>query len=74
MRRNKSEQPSEHWIDRVELAIAAVLQSVILAIVVASLFQGRWLDAFNGTVILTLTFAPAMIEVRLAVTAPDYLV
>ena len=70
MRQHESEQQSEHWIDRVELAIAAILQSVILAIVVASFFQGRWLDAFNGTVILTLTFAPAMIEHRLPVPLP----
>lgn len=62
--------PSEHWIDQVELGIAAILQLSILAIVVASLFQGRWLDAFNGTIILLLTFTPAMLEHRLRVPLP----
>jgi hypothetical protein len=62
--------PSEHWIDQVELGIAAVLQLGILAIVVASLFQGRWLDAFNGTIVLLLTFAPAMLKHRLQVPLP----
>lgn len=62
--------PSERWIDRVELSIAAILQLGIVVIVVASLIQGHWLDAFNGTVILLLTFAPAMLEHRLRVPLP----
>ena len=62
--------PSEHWIDRVELSIAAVLQLAILAIVIASVLQGRWLDAFNGTIVLLLTFAPAMLEHKLQVPLP----
>lgn len=63
-------QETEHWVDRVELAIAAVLQAIILAIAVASLFQGRWLDAFNASIVLMLTFAPAIIERRLKVPLP----
>ena len=70
MQKDQSEQQSERWIDHVELAIAAILQAVIIGIVVASLFQGRWLDAFNGAIILMLTFAPAMIEHRLRVPLP----
>ncbi|MDH3441904.1 MAG: hypothetical protein OEM63_14190 [Gammaproteobacteria bacterium] len=62
--------PSEHWIDLVELGIAAVLQLGIVVIVVASLYQGRWLDAFNGTIVLLLTFTPAMLEHRLEVPLP----
>jgi len=65
-----SHQPSENWINRVELGIAAVLQVAIFVIAVASLVQGRWLDAFNGCIVLALTFAPAMIEHRLRLPLP----
>ena len=62
--------PSEHWIDQVELSIAAILQLGIVVIVVASLLQGRWLEAFNGTIVLLLTFTPAMLEHRLQAPLP----
>ncbi len=61
---------SEHWIDRVELAVAAVLQLGIVIVVVASVTQGRWLDAFNGTIVLVLTFTPALLERKLQVPLP----
>lgn len=62
--------PSENWIDQVELAVAAVLQLGIVIIVVASVTQGRWLEAFNGTIVLVLTFAPALLEHKLRVPLP----
>ncbi len=61
---------SENWIDRVELSIALVLQMGILVVTVSAFFQGRWLGAFSGAVVLLLTFAPAMIERRLNLTLP----
>ena len=70
MEEQDADQVSEHWIDRVELAIAAILQAVIFGIAAISLLHGRWLDAFNGSVILMLTFAPALIERRLRVPLP----
>ncbi len=65
-----SRQNTERWIDRVELGIATVLQAIILVIAIASLVQARWLDAFNATIILALTFAPAMFEHRLRLALP----
>jgi hypothetical protein len=61
---------AESWIDRVELSIALVLQAGILVVTVSAFFQGRWLGAFSGAVVLLLTFAPAMIEHRLKLTLP----
>jgi hypothetical protein len=61
---------SESWIDRVELAIALVLQIGIFLVTVSALFQRRWLGAFSGAVVLLLTFAPAMIERRLKLALP----
>lgn len=61
---------SESWIDRVELAIALVLQAGILVVTVSALIERQWLGAFSGAVVLLLTFAPAMIERRLHLTLP----
>ncbi len=70
MSRDTVQQDSESWIDRVELSIALVLQMGILVVTVSAFFQGRWLGAFSGAVVLLLTFAPAMIERRLNLTLP----
>jgi len=70
MSRDTVQQESESWIDRVELSIALVLQMGILVVTVSAFFQGRWLGAFSGAVVLLLTFAPAMIERRLNLTLP----
>lgn len=64
------DREAEHWITRVELAIATVLQIGILLIVAGALLEGDWLLAFNGTFILLLTFAPALLEKRLGVPLP----
>jgi hypothetical protein len=64
------QRDSESWIDRVELAIALVLQAGIFIVTVSAFFQGRWLGAFSGAVVLLLSFAPAMIERRLNLTLP----
>jgi len=64
------QQDSESWIERVELAIAVVLQIGILVVTVSALLQQQWLGAFSGSVVLLLTFAPAMIERRLRLTLP----
>lgn len=61
---------SESWIDRVQLAIALVLQAGIFIVTVSAFFERQWLGGFSGTVVLLLTFAPAMIERRLKVTLP----
>lgn len=61
---------AESWIDRVELAIALALQVGILIVTASAFFERQWLGAFSGTVVLLLTFAPAMIERRLKLTLP----
>ena len=68
--RRESELETESWVTRIELAIAVVLQLVLAVVVLGALVQGRWLVAFNGTFVLLLTFAPAIIERRLQVPLP----
>ena len=63
-------QDTESWIDHVELAIAIVLQIGIFVVIVGALLQRQWLVAFSGSVVLLLTFAPAIIEHRLRLTLP----
>jgi hypothetical protein len=70
MPHDAEQRETESWIDRVELAIALVLQMGILVVTVSAFFQGRWLGAFSGVVVLLLTSAPAIIERRLKLTLP----
>ena len=64
------QQDSASWINRVELAIALALQIGIFVVTVSALFEQQWLGAFTGSVVLFLTFAPAMIERRLRLALP----
>ena len=61
---------TERWINRIELAIAVVLQVGIFVVIAGALFEGQWLVAFNGSFVLLLSFAPAIIEHRLRVPLP----
>jgi hypothetical protein len=61
---------SESWVDRVEWAIALALQIGIAGVTAGALLQEQWLVAYSGSVVLLLTFAPALIERRLRVTLP----
>ncbi len=70
MHDDSDQRDAESWVDRVELAIALVLQAGIFVVTVSAFFEGRWLGAFSGAVVLLLTFAPAMIERRLKLTLP----
>ena len=70
MPHDKQHQVSESWIDRVELAIAVLLQIGIAVVTLGAMFQTQWLVAFSGSVVLLLTFTPAMIEHRLQVALP----
>jgi hypothetical protein len=65
----KQREP-ESWINRIELTIALVLQAGILIITVSALVEGQWLGAFSGSIVLLLTFAPALIERHLRVPLP----
>ncbi len=60
----------ESWINRIELMVALVLQISILVITVSALIRGQWLGAFSGSIVLLLTFAPALIERHLRVPLP----
>ncbi len=60
----------EGWINRIELAVALVLQLGIAAIAIGALFERQWLLVFSGTVVLLLTFTPAMLERQLRVPLP----
>jgi VanZ family protein len=61
---------TDSWADRVEMAVAVVLQFGIGLVTVSALTQSQWLVAFNGTLVLLLSFAPAIIERRLRVPLP----
>jgi hypothetical protein len=60
----------ENWTNRVEMAIAIVLQAGILLVTVSAFFQNQWLVGFNGAFVLFLSFVPAIIERRLRVPLP----
>jgi hypothetical protein len=65
----KQREP-ESWINRIELTIALVLQAGILIITVSALVERQWLGAFSGSIVLLLTFAPALIKRHLRVPLP----
>lgn len=65
-----SKQSETNWVDRIELGIALVLQIGIVVAVIGELLQAEWRPAFAGTVVLILSFAPAIIEKRLRVPLP----
>lgn len=60
----------ESWIGRIEWTVALVLQIGIAAVTVTALFDAKWLLALSGTVVLLLTFTPAIIERQLRVPLP----
>lgn len=70
MREDAHRRDSESWIDRVELAIALVLQAGILAVTISAFIERQWLGGFAGSVVLLLSFAPAMIERRWKLALP----
>lgn len=70
MQEKSAEKDPESWTNRVEMAVAIVLQISILLVTVSALFEAQWLLAFNGTLVLLLSFAPAIIEHRLRVPLP----
>lgn len=67
---SESDDGESGWIDRVELGVALALQVGIVVAVIVELVQGEWRPAFAGTVILILSFTPAMIQRRLQVPLP----
>ena len=70
MAENAEQHKPESWINRIELIIAAVLQVGILVVTIGALIDRQWLGAFSGSVVLLLTFAPALIERHLRVPLP----
>ena len=70
MREDAHRPDPESWIDRVELAIALVLQVGILAVTISAFIERQWLGGFAGSVVLLLSFAPAMIERRWKLALP----
>ena len=70
MAENAEQHKPESWIDRIELMMAAVLQVGILVVTIGALIEQQWLGAFSGSVVLLLTFAPALIEHHLRVALP----
>jgi len=65
-----SRNRGETWIGRIEWTVALVLQFGIAAITVTAFFDSKWLLALSGTVVLLLTFTPAIIERQLRVPLP----
>jgi hypothetical protein len=70
MQSSTSQKGTEGWIDQIELGIALILQLGIAGITIGALLRSQWLLAFSGTVVLLLTFTPAMLEHRLQVPLP----
>jgi hypothetical protein len=70
MRRDSGVGNADSWTDRVEMAVAVILQFGIGLVTVSALIQSQWLVAFNGALVLLLSFAPAIIERRLRVPLP----
>jgi hypothetical protein len=66
----KPRSQSDRWINRVEMIVALVLQGGILIVTIGAAIEQQWLGAFSGSVVLLLSFAPAMIEHRLRVLLP----
>jgi hypothetical protein len=60
----------ESWINRIELTIALVLQIGIFVITISAVLERQWLGAFSGSIVLLLTFTPALIERQLRVPLP----
>lgn len=60
----------ESWITRIELITAAILQVGIGLMSIGAIYEGLWRVAFSGSIILLLTFSPAIIERRLRVPLP----
>jgi hypothetical protein len=60
----------QSWINRVELIAATILQISIAIITVGAIWAGLWRVAFSGSVVLLLTFSPAIIERKLRVPLP----
>lgn len=60
----------EDNVERLELGISLVLQLAILAVTFSALMRQQWLIAFTGSIMLTLTFAPAIIERQFKVQLP----
>ena len=58
------------WDERLQWGIATLLQLAILVLVVGTLVRQHWVIAFSGSVVLALTFLPAVIERRLHVHLP----
>lgn len=70
MQKQSGSEATDSWVNRIEMIIASVLQLSIAAVIVGALIEAQWLLAFNGALILLLSFAPAIIEHRLRVPLP----
>ncbi len=56
--------------NRIELAVALVLQLGIAAVTIGALFESQGILVFSGTVVLLLTVTPAMLEHQLRIQLP----
>jgi hypothetical protein len=60
----------KHWPEQIQLLLAIVLQIAIAILVTGAMIRAQWLVAFTGSVVLTLSFLPALIERELSVHLP----
>jgi hypothetical protein len=70
MSETPEQREPESWINRIELTIALVLQIGIFFITISAVLERQWLGAFSGSIVLLLTFTPALIERQLRVPLP----
>jgi len=60
----------EDKVERLGLGISVLLQLAILAVIAGSLLKQQWLIVFTGSIVLILTFVPAIIERQFNVRVP----
>lgn len=65
-----TQNEKQSWIDRAELVAATVLQFSIAIVTVGAFWEGLWRVGFSGSVVLLLTFSPAIIERKLRIPLP----
>jgi hypothetical protein len=58
------------WVERVELLVAGIIQIAIMGLAIVAFAKAQWLIAFSGSIVVVLSFAPAIIERQLRVLLP----
>lgn len=58
------------WPERLQFALAVLLQLALAGVLVSALVETQWLVAFTAALVLAITFLPALIERELGLQLP----